>query len=104
MSNTSRKFPISISSISVVLLIGATFVIGILWQKVQNLENTTTTVAGAAEKTALAQPQAVPQAGEEDPITPEDHINGNSEAKIALIEYSDLECPFCKLFHSTASG
>ncbi|MCA9308329.1 DsbA family protein [candidate division WWE3 bacterium] len=36
------------------------------------------------------------------PITEEDWIIGNRDAKIALIEYSDLECPFCQKFHTTA--
>jgi protein-disulfide isomerase len=31
-----------------------------------------------------------------------DHIYGNPNAKISLIEYSDFECPFCKRFHPTA--
>lgn len=31
-----------------------------------------------------------------------DKIGGNQGAKIALIEYSDLECPYCKNFHNTA--
>src|SRR6266481_3124568 len=30
-----------------------------------------------------------------------DHIYGNPNAPISLIEYSDFECPFCKRFHST---
>ncbi len=30
-----------------------------------------------------------------------DHIRGNVDAKISLIEYSDFECPFCKRFHDT---
>jgi len=37
-----------------------------------------------------------------DPISATDHIQGNKNARIALIEYSDLECPFCKRFHPTA--
>jgi protein-disulfide isomerase len=32
----------------------------------------------------------------------DDHIYGNPDAVISLIEYSDFECPFCKAFHSTA--
>ncbi len=31
-----------------------------------------------------------------------DNVRGNKNAKIALIEYSDIDCPFCKQFHSTA--
>jgi protein-disulfide isomerase len=35
------------------------------------------------------------------PITENDHILGNPDAQIIIVEYSDLECPFCKQFHST---
>jgi len=35
------------------------------------------------------------------PITTSDHIRGNPNAKIIIVEYSDLECPFCKVFHNT---
>ncbi len=30
-----------------------------------------------------------------------DHIRGNPDADIIIVEYSDYECPFCKGFHST---
>ena len=35
------------------------------------------------------------------PITSADHITGNINAKIVIVEYSDIECPFCKVFHAT---
>ncbi len=35
------------------------------------------------------------------PITTDDHILGNPNAKIKIVEYSDTSCPFCKVFHNT---
>lgn len=35
------------------------------------------------------------------PITNDDHIRGNPDAPVKIVEYSDTECPFCKSFHPT---
>lgn len=35
------------------------------------------------------------------PVTSEDHIFGNPDAPIKIVEFSDTECPFCKDFHLT---
>ena len=35
------------------------------------------------------------------PVTGDDHILGNPQAPIVLIEYSDTECPYCKEYHAT---
>lgn len=35
------------------------------------------------------------------PIEDSDHIRGNPSAPVKIVEYSDMECPFCKRFHST---
>ena len=35
------------------------------------------------------------------PINDSDWVRGKKDAKISLIEFSDLECPFCKQFHAT---
>ncbi len=34
-------------------------------------------------------------------VSDSDHIRGPKDAPITIIEYSDLECPFCKQFHPT---
>lgn len=38
------------------------------------------------------------------PISKDDYIRGNAKAPITIVEYSDLECPFCKNFHNTLKG
>jgi protein-disulfide isomerase len=35
------------------------------------------------------------------PITDKDHIFGNPNAPIKIVEYSDPSCPFCKMFNPT---
>lgn len=34
-------------------------------------------------------------------IASEDHILGDADAPVKIVEYSDTECPFCKRFHET---
>ncbi len=35
------------------------------------------------------------------PVSDKDHIRGNPNAPIVIVEYSDYDCPFCKNFHET---
>lgn len=35
------------------------------------------------------------------PVSGSDHILGSPDAQAVVVEYSDLECPFCKAFHNT---
>ena len=35
------------------------------------------------------------------PVDSTDHILGNPSAPIKIVEYADLECPYCKDFHTT---
>lgn len=34
-------------------------------------------------------------------VTQDEHIKGSLSSEIIAIEYSDTECPFCKVFHET---
>lgn len=34
-------------------------------------------------------------------VSQDEHIFGNKDAKVVIVEYSDTQCPFCKRFHET---
>jgi protein-disulfide isomerase len=51
-----------------------------------------------AEELGNAQPPIEPVIA---PVTKDDHIKGNPNAPIIIVEYSDYDCPFCKNFHDT---
>jgi protein-disulfide isomerase len=60
--------------------------------------------SGPVAATAPANNQAAQEevvAGPIRPIDDTDHIRGNPNAPIVIVEYSDFDCPFCKNFHDT---
>ena len=97
-----------VAPILLIATISLAFAVGVLWQKVANLEGS----GGAGAKVAgeAAVPNNVPTSGKlpEDQakklrvVIEDDHVRGSRDAKVFIIEYSDLECPFCKSFHPTA--
>src|SRR3990172_10709350 len=89
--------------ILLVASIGLAFAVGMLWQKVQNLEGGgTTRIAGTQAGAAGGAQPSFGNADQVDKLRQDDHIRGDKNARMLLIEYSDLECPFCKRFHPTA--
>ncbi|MGB6882161.1 MAG: thioredoxin domain-containing protein, partial [Microgenomates group bacterium] len=94
--------------ILMILAVALAFVVGILWQKVRNLESGEG-VGNGTEQPADFPNQLPPegklseeQAANIPEITEKDYIRGSKDARVFLIEYSDFECPFCKDFHETA--
>ncbi len=96
-SSRNLSIPLNMQTLLVVLLIVVSFFTGYLFFRVQNLEKGTGTGSGTAAPGEAPQLNlsAMPE------ITDNDHIKGNRNAEVLLVEYSDLECPFCKSFHPT---
>lgn len=59
--------------------------------------------SGSAPAAQVAGEQVAPSATELEitKLSEDDHLKGSSEAPVVLIEYSDIECPFCQRFHPT---
>lgn len=60
--------------------------------------------SGNANRAAVLDPQGAAPTGDLEAMTPvsnDDHIRGNPDAAVKIVEYSDTECPFCKRFHTT---
>ncbi|MDP1721771.1 MAG: DsbA family protein [Candidatus Gottesmanbacteria bacterium] len=99
-----------IQAVVIILLIVCSFLLGSLWTKVQILErggvSAVSPIVAGQPTTAGAGGQAVlpptQDAKDVPKVTKDDHVRGDRNARIALVEYSDIECPFCKRFHPTA--
>jgi len=76
---------------------GAIIVAGIIIAGAIMLKGSSAPTTPGTKADANIQPTAL----EARPIGADDHIVGNPKAKIVILEYSDLECPFCKNFHTT---
>lgn len=57
--------------------------------------------AAPTGNTAPAGPEPTPDTSQMPAITDADHIRGNKDADVVMVEYSDYECPFCKTYHPT---
>lgn len=92
-----------VQAVIIILLVVCSFLLGSLWTKVQILERGGVVTASNPQVATPPPAQPTVQEAKDVPkVTNEDHVRGDRSARIALIEYSDLECPFCKSFHPTA--
>lgn len=58
--------------------------------------------SGAPSPSAPSVPPNGNAAGPVKPVSKDDHLRGAKNPEFIMIEYSDLECPFCQRFHTTA--
>src|ERR1700722_13180714 len=56
---------------------------------------------GKSNTTAPNTTSGTEQAIDFRPVDSTDHILGNPNATVKVIEYADLECPYCKVFNVT---
>lgn len=71
-------------------------------EKERVVADTLGAVAQAPSPAPLPAPEPQEQVGSFRPVNNErDHIRGEKNAAVTIIEYSDTECPFCKRFHPT---
>lgn len=97
-------------------LVIASFLLGSTWSKVNILENqaklgnsnvgnlpaaANIPSGGNVPNTNPSQVAAAVDPSKIDKLTIADHVRGNPEARLQLIVYSDLECPFSKRFQTT---
>lgn len=105
-----------IAPVLLIVCIVLTFFVGMLWQKVQQLESRglAPSVAGSANANTNPAGQAVeperlalgklPEAKMSivNPLDLEtEYVRGSRDAEVFFIEYSDFQCPFCVRFHPT---
>lgn len=92
------------TNFTIIFLIVAAFLIGYLVNRVKTLEERFKTNPAPTQAAVDAgQPQKPAELKIKKPNNASDHWRGEKNARYVLVEYSDLECPFCKNFHPTSA-
>lgn len=102
MSDTKTNSKSSpVNTILILLLLVAAFAIGSMWTQLKSTEQKPVVKQVNVNDTNNAPSPTELQPGSVNPVNSDDHIRGNANAKLILIEYSDYKCPFCGRFHPT---
>lgn len=65
--------------------------------------NKANATGSVSDQAAAPAPTANANSGKILALSDSDHVLGDRNAPILLVEYSDMECPYCKLFNETAA-
>lgn len=104
------KGNLAASFLTGLMIIGA-FLIGSLYTRTRILESRLKIYENSGQVAGVEAPSPSPtnipanipeEVKGEVKLNDNDHVNGSNKARILLIEYSDMECPYCKKFHPTA--
>lgn len=105
MPSIKKGFLERLAPLLIILVVGLSFSVGFLWQRITALEKglpvaSTKPIASAGQDENKL---TADKAAKVSPVSDSDHIKGSRDAQVFLIEYADLECPYCKTFHSVAA-
>ena len=88
MEPTQEKKSSSLNIPTAIVIAGAIIAISIIWTKSPSINRPVAVKGDSFEQQVK-------------PLTADDYVIGNPNAKVKIIEYSDPACPFCKVFHNT---
>ncbi len=80
-----------------VITIGLAFMVGVLWQKVENLGKNGVAGTGTAQQQAAPAPVKVELSQIKDLFSKDVVKFGNADSKLIFVEASDPSCPYCHI-------
>ncbi len=84
-------------SIPIAIVVAGLIIGGAVYVSNRNSKNTVATPAQTENQTTKVTSEDIAI----EPVSSQDYVRGNPNAKVVLVEFSDTECPFCKAFHGT---
>lgn len=86
---------------SAIIIAGVLVALSILYVGRGSFPTQPNKVAGSKSTTEPTPKSDTPGVDNMKPVSEADHIRGTLKSQLIIVEYSDLECPFCKTFHYT---